>query len=178
MVYGADNVKAYYNSTTHLPIGHVIVVAASDYGTPQETNGDRDIETFIADITAERLNHSHRVELYLKLDEEYLKSAEDLYVKGDLTQAGEKYWGAVNALLNIVGEKLGMSHYSRRDLRELASYLTEVTHDPEYTRLFSSAETLHANFYHGFLGKESFNAHREDVIKLIMKLRTYLNINT
>ena len=71
-----------------------------------------------------------------------------------------------------------MSHYSRRDLRELASYLTEVIHDPEYTRLFSSVEALHANFYHGFLGRESFDAHREDAIKLIMKLRTYLSINT
>ena len=140
--------------------------------------GDRDIEEFIADLIAERLDPPRRIELYLRLHEEYLKSAEELYAKGDLTQAGEKYWGAVTALLNIIGERLGMPHYSCRDLRELASYLTEVTHDPEYTRLFSSAETLHANFYHGFLGKESFNAHREDVIKLIMKLRTYLNINT
>ncbi len=84
----------------------------------------------------------------------------------------------MTALLNIVGEKLGMPHYSHRDLREIASYLTEVTHDPEYTRLFSSVETLHANFYHGLLGKASFDVHREDAIKLINKLKTYLNINT
>ncbi len=114
----------------------------------------------------------------MKLHGDYLRVAEELYAKGDLVQASEKYWGAVTALLNIVGEKLGMPpHYSHRDLREIASYLTEVTHDPEYTRLFSSVETLHANFYHGFLRKASFDAHREDAIKLINKLKTYLNIN-
>ncbi|GAB6944591.1 PaREP1 family protein [Vulcanisaeta sp. JCM 14467] len=144
----------------------------------RELAGDRDVEMFIIDLIAGRLDPPCKIELYLRLHEEYLKSAEELYAKGDLAQAGEKYWGAVTALLNIIGERLGMPHYSHRDLRELASYLTETTHDPEYTRLFSSAETLHANFYHGFLGKESFNAHRDDVIKLIMKLRTYLNINT
>ncbi len=107
--------------------------------------GDRDVEEFIAELIAERLDPPRRIELYLKLHGDYLRAAEELYAKGNLAQAGEKYWGgAVTALLNIIGERLGMPpHYSHRDLREIASYLTEVTRDPEYTRLFSSVETLH-----------------------------------
>ncbi len=140
--------------------------------------GDRDVEEFIAELIAERLDPPRRIELYLKLHGDYLRAAEELYAKGDLAQAGEKYWGAVTALLNIIGERLGMPpHYSHRDLREIASYLTEVTRDPEYTRLFSSVETLHVNFYHSFLGRASFDAHREDAIKLVNKLKAYLDID-
>lgn len=32
-----------------------------------------------------------------------------------MAQAGEKYWGAVTALLNAIGKALGMSHYRHRD---------------------------------------------------------------
>ena len=72
---------------------------------------------------AERLDPPRRIELYLRLHEDYVKSAEELYARGDLARAGVKYWGAVTALLNIVGEKLNMPHYSHRDLREIISYL-------------------------------------------------------
>ncbi len=85
--------------------------------------GDKDVEEFIADLIAERLDPPRRIELYLRLHEDYVKSAEELYARGDLARAGVKYWGAVTALLNIVGEKLNMPHYSHRDLREIISYL-------------------------------------------------------
>jgi len=34
-----------------------------------------------------------KAETYLELHEKYLAEAEELYAKGDLLQAGEKYWG-------------------------------------------------------------------------------------
>ena len=52
--------------------------------------GDRDVEEFIVDLIAERLYPPRRVELYLKLHEDYLRAAEELYARGDLAQAGEK----------------------------------------------------------------------------------------
>ncbi|MEM1610489.1 MAG: PaREP1 family protein [Sulfolobales archaeon] len=54
--------------------------------------------------------------------------------------------------------------------------MTEKTGDPDYTRLFSSAETLHANFYHNFLTRKTFEVHREDALKLIEKLKRYLGV--
>lgn len=47
------------------------------------------------------------MEAYLKLAEKYLLDAEELYAKGDLVQAGEKYWGAVTALLSAIAERRG-----------------------------------------------------------------------
>ncbi len=55
----------------------------------------RDIDAFIADLIAERLDPKCRVEVYLMLHEYYLRSADEFYAKGDISQAGEKLWGAV-----------------------------------------------------------------------------------
>ena len=38
-------------------------------------------------------------------------------------------------------------------------------------RLFASVERLHANYYHNFLTKVNFDAHREDALKLIQLLK-------
>lgn len=38
-------------------------------------------------------------------------------------------------------------------------------------RLFASVERLHANYYHNFLTKVNFEAHREDALKLVRRLR-------
>ena len=114
------------------------------------------------------------MELYVKLHEKYLREAEELAARGELAQASEKLWGAVVSLLSAVGEREGLPHYSHRDLKEISLYLAERTGDPEYTRLFSSVETLHANFHHNFLTRRTFEYHREDALKLVGKLRRHL----
>lgn len=111
---------------------------------------------------------------YLKIYEKLFSEAEKLYGKGDLLQAGEKYWGALCAVLNALGEMLGLDHYSHRDYQIIVSYVMRLTGDRSIRRLFASAETLHANYYHNFLDKESFDVHREDAIRLIEKLITFL----
>ena len=41
--------------------------------------------------------------------------------------------------------------------------------------MFDSVEKLYANFYHGFLDKESFNLRRSRALALIGKLRDCIN---
>ena len=137
----------------------------------EELAGGRDVGLFIADLIAGRLDPSRRVEVYLKLSEDYLRSGEELYSKGDLTQAGEKYWGAVAALLNAIGELRGWDHYSHRDYDVIIDKLYEETHDKSLLIDFSMAERLHANFYHGFMSREVFDAHRQAILELIEKLK-------
>ena len=66
-----------------------------------------------------------KVEVYMKLYEKYLRDVEELYAKGGLAQAGEKYWGATTALLNIIGERRGWSHYTHKDCAEIMGRLSE-----------------------------------------------------
>jgi len=124
------------------------------------------------------LDPRERVEMYLKLSEDYLRETEDLYAKGNLPQAGEKHRGAVAALFNAVGEALGLDHYSHRDYQLIIQRIYRDTRDVEVLRLFGMAERLHANFYHNFLDKETFYRHQEDASALIEKLRRYLDVIT
>ena len=137
----------------------------------RELAGGRDVELFIVDLIAEKLDPPRRVEVYLRLSEDYLRSAEEFYGKGDLAQASEKYWGAVAALLNAIGELRGWEHYSHRDYDIIIDKLYEEIHDKALLTDFSMTERLHANFYHNFMGKEGFEVHRQTVLELIEKLR-------
>ncbi|ABL87280.1 PaREP1/PaREP8 domain containing family protein [Pyrobaculum islandicum DSM 4184] len=133
--------------------------------------GDRDVEAFLADLLAGRLDPPERVELYLRLHEKYLREAEELYRGGDLVQAGERYWGAVTALLNALAKKRGEPHYSHRDYAVLIDRLYRETKDRELVTAFAMAERLHANFYRNFLSPEGFEVHRESALRLVEKLK-------
>ena len=134
----------------------------------------RSVEEVVVESIIKDLDPKARVEVYAKLHERYLREAEELYSRGDLAQAGEKYWGALTSLLNIVGEREGLPHYTHRDLRDVVEFLAMRENDPEYSRLFSSAEALHANLHHNFMSEMSFKAHRDDAIKLIRKVKELL----
>jgi len=134
------------------------------------------VNELILECISKNVDPKVKIEIYTKLHEKYLREAEELYNKGNIVQACEKYWGALTTLLSIIAEKEGLPHYSHRDLRDVIEFLTEKTNDPEYSRLFSSAEALHANFYHGFMGKLSFDAHRNDVIRLIQKIKEFMRL--
>lgn len=136
--------------------------------------GDRDVEEFLLELLAEKLDPQERIEIYLKLHEMYLVEAESLYEKGDLAQAGEKYWGAVAALLNAIAEKRGLPHFSHRDYAVIIGKLYRDTKDKEIVVAFRMAEGLHANFYHNFMERAEFDLHREAVLKLLEKLRRFL----
>jgi len=110
---------------------------------------------------------------YLELFRKYLAEAEELYRKGDLPQSGEKYWGATAALLNAIAEERGWPHYSHRDYAEIVEKLSEQLKEP-LGPLFANAERLHANYYHNFLSPLNFEAHREQTLKLVEKLKALL----
>lgn len=131
----------------------------------------RSVEELLVESILPDLNPRTRVEVYLKLHGKYLEGAEGLYGEGDLVQAGEKYWGAVAALLKAIAETRGRAHLSHRDLRELASELYKETGDRDVAIGYKAAESLHANYYESFMTPEDFELTRELVLKLVEKLR-------
>jgi GH35 family endo-1,4-beta-xylanase len=52
--------------------------------------------------------------------------------------------------------------------------LYEETSDKELVLYFGMAERLHANFYNNFMSKETFELHRDYVLKLINKLKEFI----
>ena len=132
------------------------------------------VSDVVIDSLLNTLDTSERIEIYKKLHEEYLRQAEEFRKRGDITQSSEKYWGAITALLNIIGEIENIPHYRHVHYAEIIEHVFKETKDDEIPRLFASAERLHANYYHGFLSRESFELHRQDALRLIKKLREYV----
>ncbi len=131
----------------------------------------KDPATMVIESILKSLDPKSRIEIYMKLYERYLKDAEELTAKGDFVQASEKYWGAVTAILNAIGEIRGWDHYTHRDYNVIIENLYEETGDKDLLADFSIAERLHSNIYHNFMRKSTFEYHRERVLRLIEKLR-------
>ena len=126
----------------------------------------KNVEELILEYISKDIDPNVRIEVYMKLHEKYLRESEELYAKGDMAQAG-----AITALINAIAERRGWSHYTHRDYAEIIERLSEELREP-LGRLFASVERLHVNYYHNFLTKVNFEAHREDTLKLIQKLKT------
>ena len=128
------------------------------------------IEGVIVERFIEGFDPRARVEVYMELFDKYLREADENYQRGDLPQTGEKYWRAVTSLLNAIGELESLPHYTHRDYVEIVEHIAEKYSDPEISTLFRLVEGLHANFYHNFLRKMTFESHRSGVLTLIKKL--------
>jgi len=137
-------------------------------------NAGKDVYAYLAELLSEKVDPERRIEIYLALYRKYIKEAKELEEEGDYAQASEKYWGAVTALLNIIGEKKGMPHYTHRDYWEIMNTVIDETKDEALAELFALAEKLHANFYHNFIPKHQFAIYSKRVKILIEKLTAYL----
>jgi hypothetical protein len=112
---------------------------------------------------------------YRRLNGKYLADAEQLLAGGDYVQASEKFWGAVAQMVKLVAASRRWRHSSHRDLRGTVSRLFRETDDQDLLRLFSVAESLHANFYEDYLQPEDVRVYAEDIRRLIEKLQPFAN---
>ena len=77
-----------------------------------------------------------------------LTHADEFLQAEDLVQASEKGWGAVAHYLKAVAKQRGWRNESHRDFFTIESRLARETDDPDKLHsLFSSARSLHQNFY-------------------------------
>lgn len=107
---------------------------------------------------------------YMSLNSKYLHDAETLLERGDYPQASEKFWGAVATGVKAMATMRRWRHSTHRDLRVIVDRLYRETRDQELLRLFSTVESLHANFYEDFASPEAVRAMADDARRLIGKL--------
>jgi len=131
------------------------------------------IKVFLGD-RVDMVRAGARAKTYLDASEALLAEAEELLASGDLREASEKFWGAVVQAVKAVAEARGWEHYRHHHISRAISRLVAETGDVELSRLFSSAERLHANFYEGFMSELELRAHAEDARRLVGKLGALL----
>ncbi len=101
---------------------------------------------------------------------ELLARARAVLAEDDLLQASEKGWGAAAQMVKAVAEARGWRHNSHRDLYRAIDALAAEADDPQLLRLFNSAGALHANFYEGWMTRNSVDAGLAEVEQLVRKL--------
>lgn len=98
------------------------------------------------------------------------QSREEL-ARGDTQQASEKGWGAAAQMFKAIAERRGWAHRGHRQIRVVASRLSDESADPDIRRLYRVASDLHTNFYEDLDTPNDVAAGLEDVATLLDKLQ-------
>ncbi len=79
--------------------------------------------------------------------------------------------GPAAQAVKAVAEARGWPHNRHYELFAAINHLTDETGDEGVRRAFAAANALHANFYEGWLPRETVAAHLSDIEELAGKLR-------
>jgi len=88
---------------------------------------------------------------YIRQADQFLQQAEEELKKGDLRQAGEKYWGAAAQAVKAIAAKEGWRHDGHAWLFEAVDKISTEAKDESLKEKFCLAGMLHTNFYEGWL---------------------------
>ncbi len=135
------------------------------------------VEEFIATLVykyIKLLDPQLKSELHLKLCDKYLREAEKLLGERNYVQASEKAWRAASQIVKAIAAGRGLELKSHRELHRFVSNLRKESGDAELNTLWSSATSLHQNFYENWLPPEMVKDYMENVKKFIGKTRREL----
>ena len=111
---------------------------------------------------------------YERLRNKYVTSADKLLNEGDLSQAAEKYWGAVATIVKNIAAKRKNRLKTHQDIRDFMRFLDEERPDLNLWSEFSIAQYLHSNFYEDEIVDWELHKYSESVKALIQKLNEFL----
>ena len=90
--------------------------------------------------------------------------------EGDLIQASEKGWGAAAQMVKAAAEARDWRHNGHGELFRAINRLADETDDRQLRTLFHVANSLHVNFYEGWLPQELVEDGLEQVAELVRRL--------
>ncbi len=116
-------------------------------------------ENFRGDETA--------IEKHTRLARQMLDDAQQEIAAGDLTQGGEKLWGATSQALRAYCERHGLPHGKYHHRRQALLDLAERLEEPSIRAAFAVAQSCHANFHHDHLYQEDLDTYLPDIRELV-----------
>ena len=112
-------------------------------------------------------------ENHTEVSRQFIDNAEKYLVQGDLLQASEKAWGAAGRKVKAIAEDRGWEHKGHGHLFTAIGNIVADTGQTELRRLFREANTLHINFYEGWLTVQDVSEGLEAVKELLELLDRY-----
>ena len=110
------------------------------------------------------------IEFHTNTSRRFIEEADEELRRGDNLQASEKAWGAAAHAIKSVAERRGWEHKSHAALFRAVRAISQTTGDPDIRMLFNAANSLHQNFYEGWLDDGYIAENIEDVKRLLDKL--------
>ena len=110
------------------------------------------------------------IENHMEISRRLIRQADDELRDGDVLQASEKAWGSVVHSLKAIARMRRWSHGGHYQLGLIVRRLAAETGNPNMRRLFSVAESLHANFYNDWKHADAVREDIEDVKTLLAML--------
>ena len=106
-------------------------------------------------------------ETHLEVSRNFLVHASEQLALGDSLQASEKGWGAAAHAVKAVAERRGWRHRSHSHLFNAVTRIAAGTGRTEIIDLFNAANSLHQNFYEGWLDDEYIAMNLDRVERLL-----------
>ena len=106
-------------------------------------------------------------EKHTRLALKMLEDARQEIAGGDLTQGGEKLWGATSQALKAYCESYGLPHGRYHHRRQAVLDLAERLNDPCVRVGFAVAQSCHANLCHDYLYQEDLDTYLPDIRELV-----------
>ena len=112
---------------------------------------------------------------HLETARRFLRDADREFESGDTLQASEKLWGAASHVVLAEMRRRGVTPSGHKATVDAVEQLGREFEDPSLRPLFTSAEMLHANFYHGFLDTERFLEQRELARRFVERMLAHIS---
>ncbi len=93
---------------------------------------------------------------------------------GDLRQASEKGWGAAAQIVKAIAQQRGWEHDGHGLIHQAVRQLRRETGDRNIRGWFSTANSLHTNFYEDTWDHEDVNDGLDEVEQFINRLERLL----
>lgn len=107
---------------------------------------------------------------YSDMGLEFLSRAQTYLAEDDLRQASEKGWGAAAQMVKGVAQTRGWPHNSHHHLFRAIERLADEADDEQLRTLFHAANSLHINYYEGWMERGMVANGLTEVATLVEKL--------
>ena len=106
---------------------------------------------------------------------QFLSDADRELDAGDHFKASEKLWGAASHMVIAEMHRRGLKQSGHRAMIDAIEQIAEEADEPSFRANFAIAESLHANFYHGFMQPQDVRRHRSHVHEFVAKMSELTN---
>lgn len=111
-----------------------------------------------------------QVERYQSTGRDFMAKAWKYLAEGDLRQASEKGWGAAAQMVKCAAQRRRWQHRSHQSLFTVIDRLAEEADDRSLGILFHAANSLHINFYEGWMSPRLVRDGLTQVSELVERL--------